>query len=157
MSTNQQTRHDDVLQNRFGLRVAARLSAATEDIDHDIQQRLKAARARALESRKKPVAATQHTILPIRNVFVRGQGMAPKSTTDDTLGFWGRLASAALVVVLAAGLVTINIWQEDGRTTEIADLDADLLTDDLPPRAYADPGFLQFLKDQTGEHPSTTQ
>ena len=27
-----------------------------------------------------------------------------------------------------------------------AELDAALLTDDLPPAAYSDPGFLQYLK-----------
>ena len=29
---------------------------------------------------------------------------------------------------------------------ELAEVDAALLTDALPPAAYADPGFLQFLK-----------
>ncbi len=29
---------------------------------------------------------------------------------------------------------------------EVAEVDAALLTDDLPPSAYADPGFLQYLK-----------
>ena len=45
-----------------------------------------------------------------------------------------------------AGLVAINIIQDDDRTSELAEVDAALLTDDLPPDAYADPGFVQFLK-----------
>ena len=57
------------------------------------------------------------------------------------------LASAAL----AAGLITINIVQNDDRAVDVADLDAALLTDDLPPQAYTDPGFLQFLKTQASE------
>ena len=47
---------------------------------------------------------------------------------------------------MAAGLIAINVIQDDDRTMEVADLDAALLTDDLPPEAYADPGFLQYLK-----------
>ena len=34
----------------------------------------------------------------------------------------------------------------DERLNEVAEVDAALLTDDLPPEAYADPGFMQFLK-----------
>jgi hypothetical protein len=48
--------------------------------------------------------------------------------------------------VLAAGLILIHTVQNDWRATEVAEVDAALLTDDLPPSAYADPGFVQFLK-----------
>jgi hypothetical protein len=34
----------------------------------------------------------------------------------------------------------------DNRANELAEVDSALLIDDLPPAAYADPGFLQFLK-----------
>ena len=47
---------------------------------------------------------------------------------------------------LVIGLVAANVVQDDDRTTEVADLDATLLTDDLPPEAYSDAGFVQFLK-----------
>ena len=40
----------------------------------------------------------------------------------------------------------INVVQDEKRAHELAEVDAALLTDDLPPAAYADPGFLQFLK-----------
>jgi len=50
------------------------------------------------------------------------------------------------LVVLVAGLVTIHVVQNDRRAREVAEVDAALLTDDLPPSAYADPGFVQFLK-----------
>jgi hypothetical protein len=36
--------------------------------------------------------------------------------------------------------------QNEHRAHEVAEVDAALLTDDLPPSAYADPGFIQFLK-----------
>jgi hypothetical protein len=57
----------------------------------------------------------------------------------DGPGFWGRASTAVLLAALAIGLVTINIVQDNDRAVDIADLDAALLTDDLPPQAYADP------------------
>lgn len=128
--------HLDTLQNRFGLRVAARLSAGAETLPHDINERLRAAREQALTRRKlTPTGAPQRTTsaeLP--------------SLADEGLGFWGRLVSYSLALMLVAGLVAISLTQEDERMAEMADLDAALLTDELPPEAYADPGFLQYLK-----------
>jgi len=49
-------------------------------------------------------------------------------------------------VALVVGLVSISVWQEDQRFKELAEVDSALLTDDLPPAAYTDPGFVQFLK-----------
>jgi hypothetical protein len=36
--------------------------------------------------------------------------------------------------------------QNEDRARELAEVDVALLTDDLPPAAFSDPGFLQFLK-----------
>jgi len=43
-------------------------------------------------------------------------------------------------------LAFIQHITDDDRANELAEVDSALLTDDLPPSAYADPGFLQFLK-----------
>ena len=37
------------------------------------------------------------------------------------------------------------------KNDEVAEVDAAILTDDLPPSAYTDPGFAQFLKSGGGE------
>ena len=143
MNTNYRQLHTDTLQNRFGLRVAARLSAGTEGLPHDIGERLRVAREQALARRKQPAAVLRQRAAIAAS---RNGNTATLSFGDDGLGFWGRLTSAALVLGMAAGLIAINVIQDDDRTMEVADLDAALLTDDLPPEAYADPGFLQYLK-----------
>lgn len=143
MNTNYRQLHTDTLQNRFGLRVAARLSAGTEGLPHDIGERLRVAREQAVARRKQPAAVLRQRAAMAAS---RNGDTATLSFGDDGLGFWGRLTSAALVLVMAAGLIAINVIQDDDRTMEVADLDAALLTDDLPPEAYADPGFLQYLK-----------
>ncbi len=143
MNTNYRQLHTDNLQNRFGLRVAARLSAGTEGLPQDIVERLRVAREQAVARRNQPAAVLRQRAAIAAS---RNGNTATLSFGDDGLGFWGRLTSAALVLVMAAGLIAINVIQDDDRTMEVADLDAALLTDDLPPEAYADPGFLQYLK-----------
>jgi hypothetical protein len=49
-------------------------------------------------------------------------------------------------MALLAGLVVINLDLDEVGMMEVAELDAALLADDLPPAAYSDPGFAQFLK-----------
>ena len=143
MNTNYRQLPTDTLQNRFGLRVAARLSAGTEGLPHDIGERLRVAREQAVSRRKQPAAVLRQRAAMAAS---RNGNTATLSFGDDGLGFWGRLTSAALVLIMAAGLIAINVIQDADRTMEVADLDAALLTDDLPPEAYADPGFLQYLK-----------
>ena len=55
------------------------------------------------------------------------------------------------LLALVFGLIAINIIQDDNRANELAEIDAELLTDDLPPAAFTDPGFTQFLKISTGQ------
>jgi len=127
------------LQDRFGRRVAARLSTGTADLPYDISERLRAARVQALARRKAAPARLQGAVAAANGTLTLGGD-------PDGLGFWGRIASALPLVALAAGLVAINIVQNENRAQELAEVDAALLTDDLPPSAYADPGFAQFLK-----------
>jgi len=125
------------LQDQFGRRVAARLDAGLEELPHDIAERLRAARVQALSLRK--VAVLQ----PARSVQVSG-GQAVLG--GHRIGWRHRIASVLPLVALLAGLVAIDVVQSERRAHELAEVDAALLTDDLPPAAYADPAFVQFLK-----------
>jgi hypothetical protein len=121
--------------DRFGRAVAARLSAGTDDLSYEVRERLRAARVRALVARKQ---AEVHAPVLV------GRGGA--ATLGEGLSLWNRIGSVLPLLALVAGLVLIHIGQSDRRASEIAEVDAALLTDDLPPAAYADPGFVQFLK-----------
>jgi hypothetical protein len=59
-------------------------------------------------------------------------------------GFSLRLALAS--ALLAAGLIAIYSGQQDQRAADVEELDALLLTDDLPIDAYLDRGFEAWLK-----------
>lgn len=123
-------------QDEFGRRVASRLTGGTADLPHHVTERLRAFRVQAVV-RRKPVLALQ----PVRGYALPGAGLG-----SDLLGFWRRLATALPVVALVTGLVVIHWVQNEHRASEVAEVDAALLTDDLPPSAYADPGFLEFLR-----------
>jgi hypothetical protein len=123
--------------DQFGRAVAMRLSAGAEDMPYEARERLRAARTRALAVRKKPAMA------PV----VVGRGAAATlALGGDKLSVFNLIASVLPLIVLVAGLVLIHSIQTDYRASELAEVDAALLTDDLPPAAYADPGFVQYLK-----------
>ena len=141
--TNSQLYQNLVAQDRFGLQVAARLSDAADELPYDISERLRAARTRAL-SQRRSAAQTASSV-------TRSGAAATLTFGTEHLNWWDRVAAAAPLLALVLGLVAINVIQNDKRANEIAEIDAALLTDDLPPAAYADPGFTQFLKSRAGQ------
>jgi uncharacterized protein DUF3619 len=52
--------------------------------------------------------------------------------------------------LLVAGLASIYSWQQEQRAADALELDAQLLTDDLPIDAYLDKGFEAWLKKAAG-------
>ena len=130
----------DILQDRFGVKTAAYLSAASSSLPYDISERLRAARAQAVAKRK--IAKTQ----TVGGVVNSGGSAALTWGSDEGLGWWGRIGSVMPLIALVVGLLAINSIQNDNRAQELAEVDSALLTDELPPAAFADPGFVQFLK-----------
>ena len=132
----------------FGKHVAARLTESTDDLPHDISERLRAARVQAVEKRKL-VMLQESTVL-----FPHGHsGVLNASQAGGHSSWWNRLGGAGLLLVLAAGLLVINVVQDEIGARELADIDAAILTDDLPPAAYLDSGFAQFLKAGNRQEP----
>ncbi|MEO8022786.1 DUF3619 family protein [Polaromonas sp.] len=130
----------EILQDRYGLKTASYLSAGAADLPYDISERLRAARVQAVSMRKlvkihaAPVTAGT------------GTGSTLTWGSDEGFSFWGRIGSVVPLIALVVGLLVINSLQTDSFVNELAEVDSALLTDDLPPAAFSDPGFLQFLK-----------
>ena len=126
--------------DRLGRHFSAQLSMATPGLPHDISERLRVARQRAMAERK-----------PVMQLgFARKTGVQSNGTLtasgDEGLNLWSILASALPLLALVVGLTAIQWIQQDSRTNELAAIDSALLTDELPPDAYANAGFVQFLK-----------
>jgi Protein of unknown function (DUF3619) len=134
MKTSTHTQTED----QFGHLVTRALSANLEQMPYEVQERLRAARMRAVAARR---------VSPILVTRPQAQAMGDGTLT---LGApwkgWTPLASLFPMVLLVVGLFTINVVLDEYRANEVAEVDAALLTDDLPPSAYTDPGFVQFLK-----------
>ena len=138
------TQRADILADRFGFKVGGRLAAAQDDLPYDVSERLRAARERAIAKRKVSVV----TVQTAESVVQIGAVAAMAWGKSEGLSFWSGLASVLPVVALVVGLMTIKTIQDDTRVSELAAVDMALLTDELPPQAYTDPGFAQFLKHQ---------
>ena len=129
-----------LLKDRFARKTVSYLSAGTTKLPHDISERLRSARVQAVSKRKliKYQAA--------ENIVFSGSGAATNFGSGDGWNWWNRVGSVFPLIALVVGLLTINSIQGDHRAQELAEVDAALLTDELPPDAFADPGFNQFLK-----------
>ena len=134
--------HTANTQDEFGLRIAARLNSASLELPHDISERLRAARTRAIAARLK----TQTSVQTSTGIVQQNGAALLNFGGDEGLNIWSRLASLLPLIALIAGLALIQNIMDDDRANELAEVDSALLIDDLPPAAYADPGFLQFLK-----------
>lgn len=129
--------HPPMPQEQLGHAVAHALTEHAEALSYDITERLRAARARAVAQRKVSLASAPQWI---------NQNGAIALGNPDQLSFWGRLGSMLPIFGLVLGLVVIDHLQTESRITELVEVDSALLMDDLPPAAYTDPGFAQFLK-----------
>ena len=125
------------LESRFALQVAARLSEHALEIAPDVSERLRIGREQALErARLVRTAAAAPSRLGITAAGAALLGG----------GWWIKLGSALPLVALLAGLVLIQQSHLDEQISVAAEIDAALLADDVPPKAYSDPGFVEFLK-----------
>ncbi len=126
-------------QDRYGRQLAARLDAAAAALPYDISERLRFARLQALE-KYRDIQVRESASLAM------GGGVAALGGGEEERGLWPRLVSLIPLLALIAGLVAIQVMGSDQIAEELAEIDEAILTDDLPPDAYADPGFAQFLK-----------
>ena len=125
--------------DQFGRASAALLSQSALSLPADIKDRLHAARMKALAVRKP------EKVLVKKPAFAGVAGITGNWNSGSN-GAWDIVGWMAPLVVLVFGLIGIAQWQDNSRINDIAEVDAALLSDDVPPDAYADSGFLAFLK-----------
>ena len=125
---------------RLGARLAAALSSRSEQIAPDIGERLRVARQQALERARLARAASSAS---------QGAAVGRAGGAMILGGFasvWLRAAGVMPLVMLVAGLVAIDQWSAHEQLVAVADVDVQLLADNLPPAAYSDPGFVAYLR-----------
>jgi hypothetical protein len=135
--TTSRLRQHEALEARVAFRLAGALSESSQQLPHDISERLRVARHRAIERATAARLASSHMFLG------QAGGTAVLGWTPPV---WLRLASLMPLAVLLAGLVLIQQYHDREQIAVAAEIDAALLTDELPPTAYGDPGFAEYLR-----------
>ncbi len=135
--------HAEALEGQMALRIASHLNRGAGALSHDISERLRFGREQALS---QALRARQAAVAPLAPAVSWAGSSGRSVVLGGPPSVWLRLASLLPLVMLAAGLVLI---QHDNYLQQIAvaaEIDSALLADDLPPAAYRDPGFGEFLR-----------
>lgn len=129
--------HPDVLEARVARRITALLTERADEVPHDIAERLRVARQQAVER------ARQLRKLSTAPAWA-AQGRS--AVMSGPPSWWLRAASIVPLALLLVGLFAIQRTYLEQQISAAAEIDEAILTDDLPPQAYSDAGFAEFLK-----------
>jgi hypothetical protein len=135
----------ELAEARFALRIAAGLSESAEALPGDITQRLRVARQQALQQAAQMRTAAKPATGVLSWGWMTATAGGPAGSGDNT-SWWRRAAAFIPLILLVAGLLAIQELHASRLISAAAEIDAALLSDDLPPDAYQDVGFLEFLK-----------
>ena len=124
-------------EERYASRVRQALNHGLKDIPTASARRLEAARHLALSRQKQEVP----------RLALAGQHGLSLRTGVYTPYFKQALA----VIALLLGMWISFYWHSVQYVTELEDVDSALLTDDLPPDAFLDNDFFEWLKDDSSE------
>ncbi len=133
----------EAIEARFALRVCAQLNASSDALPHDISERLRVARLRAVEQGRLAAIAVPQVAVQVQGELLTTLGSFGRRGGSGRP--WWKFASVLPLVVLLLGLASIRYFDEIERIDAAAEVDAALLADDLPPQAYTDPGFAEFI------------
>lgn len=142
--TSRRSADHEALEGRLAVRLAAALGERAAEVPHDISERLRVARQLALVRARAARAAAPQVA---QATYVSSHGAHGAATMlGGPTPWWLRLATWVPLVVLIGGLVAIEEWTAREQVLAAAEIDSVLLTDELPPDAWADAGFREFLK-----------
>jgi len=127
------------IEARFGLRVGALLNEQAERMPQDISERLRVAREQAIARARAQRLAGAPADLAL--------GAGRTAVVGRQPSWLFRFASLLPLLLLVAGMVLIDEWHDRAQIEAAAEVDVALLADELPPDAYSDAGFVEFLKE----------
>lgn len=129
--------NDQLNEARFARNVCGALNRGAAGMTEKTTARLHAARQAALARQAEPA--------PVMSLAGVGHGIGDFGHfVADSLHhhYRGILAVLALLV----GAMGAQVWQNAQQAVELAEIDSALLSDDVPPGAYTDQGFLEWLE-----------
>lgn len=124
-----------VTQAQFAQRIRHAMNESAENLPAGMDEKLRAARRQALNVRKQTHASG------FRAVY--------SQFADKWTVFSNRLAFVAPAVVLGVGLYAMSQSNADNYMQSVAEIDTQVLSQELPLDALLDKGFVRFV--QVGE------
>ncbi|MYM93044.1 DUF3619 family protein [Duganella vulcania] len=122
----------------FAYKVRHALNEHLDDLPASTTDRLAQARKMALARKKAHVEA------PLK-VSVRKNALAGAGTGFFSFSWMTRMSVALPLLLLVGGLAGIYQYEQEQRVADLAELDAAVLSDELPLSAYLDHGFNAYL------------
>lgn len=125
----------------FAYRVRHALNERLEDLPASTTDRLAAARQAAL-ARKKAHVEVRVTRTATATATAGGGG----GMFADPLAWLGRFSVVLPLLLVVGGMVGVYQYEHQQSIEELAELDAAVLSDELPLSAYLDHGFNAYLE-----------
>ncbi|KQQ31894.1 hypothetical protein ASF61_16215 [Duganella sp. Leaf126] len=126
----------------FAYKVRHALNERLDDLPASTTDRLAQARKLAMARKKAHMAAP----LAMRQTRLAAAGDGGEGgVLSQGFGWLGRMGVALPLLLLVGGLTGIYHFEEQQRIADLAEMDAAVLSDELPPTAYLDHGFNAYL------------
>lgn len=125
-------------ENKLALELTRALSESVSALPPTTLNRLRTAREAALRVQKPELDLAKPLLTSGQTAFLSGG--------DGDRTRWLRWALWLPMLVLISGIYLIEVAHQESQISAAADVDAELLVDDLPLNAYTDAGFLEFLQ-----------
>jgi hypothetical protein len=126
----------------FAYKVRHALNEQLDDLPASTTDRLAQARKLAL-ARKKAHVDVPLTVRAPKAELATAGGLG--GFLSQPFSWLGRMSVALPMLLLVAGLVGVYHYEEQQRIADLAELDAAVLSDELPLSAYLDHGFNAYL------------
>lgn len=131
----------------FAYKVRRAMTESTEQIPETTLERLKAARELALSCQKQ---AAPSKALAFGGILAGSNG-ASFSQKSSEQSWFRKIWIILPLLVFALGLYGIYEHEQEQQINDLAEIDAAVLVDELPPDAYLDNGFNAYLNQEKPE------
>ncbi len=125
----------------FAYRVRHALNETLDDLPSSTTQRLAAARQAALARKKAHV-----DVRVTRSATVTASAGAGGGMFSQPINWLSRFGVVLPLLMVIGGMVGVYQYEQQQSIAELAELDAALLSDELPLSAYLDNGFNAYLE-----------
>jgi len=122
----------------FAYKVRHALNEKLDDLPSSTTDRLAAARKAAMARKKADAPARAHVQGTVFAGVASQFLLAPRA-------WLGRMSVVIPLLLLVAGATGLYHFEQEQRIAELAELDAAVLSDELPLSAYMDHGFNTYL------------